>query len=425
MDDSPMHPAFLPARPGGRVRFRLLSLTPSTWAGIRERLDSRERTFADAAGFEPKAGRHLLLPARGRRTRRGPVRARSQPTTRTRTCFGRARWRGCCRRAPTASPMLRMMPGSRRSPSRSARIASPAIASRSIRRSGSNCPAASTAPSSAASPRACGLPAISSTRRRTTWARPSSKRRRARWRPATAPERAHHRRRRPARAEFSAHPCGRPRRCPAAAPDRHQLGRSQPSQGDADRQGRLLRYRRARHQAGSGMLNMKKDMGGAATMLALAHMLMDRGAKLRLRVLIPAVENAISGVGVPPARHLPLAQGSDRRDRQHRRGRPADPGRRDCARRRGKARADRRYGDARPARRASRSAPRCRRSTPTMTRLALALARCAAGENDPFGGCRYGGLMISCSIPRSRTSTTSLPAILAARSPLRCFCAGS
>ena len=44
----------------------------------------------------------------------------------------------------------------------------------------------------------------------------------------------------------------------------------------------------------SGMLNMKKDMGGAATMLALAHMLMSRGIKLRLRILIPAVENAIS-----------------------------------------------------------------------------------------------------------------------------------
>ena len=29
----------------------------------------------------------------------------------------------------------------------------------------------------------------------------------------------------------------------------------------------------------AGMLNMKKDMGGAATMLALAHMLMDRGTK--------------------------------------------------------------------------------------------------------------------------------------------------
>jgi leucyl aminopeptidase len=48
------------------------------------------------------------------------------------------------------------------------------------------------------------------------------------------------------------------------------------------------------------MLNMKKDMGGAATMLALAHMLMDRGTKLRLRVLIPAVENAISGSAFRP-----------------------------------------------------------------------------------------------------------------------------
>jgi leucyl aminopeptidase len=45
---------------------------------------------------------------------------------------------------------------------------------------------------------------------------------------------------------------------------------------------------------------MKKDMGGAATMLALAHMLMDRGIKLRLRVLIPAVENAISGCAFRP-----------------------------------------------------------------------------------------------------------------------------
>jgi leucyl aminopeptidase len=50
----------------------------------------------------------------------------------------------------------------------------------------------------------------------------------------------------------------------------------------------------------SGMLNMKKDMGGAATLLALAHMLMDRTAPLRLRVLIPAVENAISGAAFRP-----------------------------------------------------------------------------------------------------------------------------
>ena len=50
----------------------------------------------------------------------------------------------------------------------------------------------------------------------------------------------------------------------------------------------------------SGMLNMKKDMGGAATALALAHMIMARGLKLRLRVLIPAVENAIAGDSFRP-----------------------------------------------------------------------------------------------------------------------------
>jgi leucyl aminopeptidase len=49
-----------------------------------------------------------------------------------------------------------------------------------------------------------------------------------------------------------------------------------------------------------GMLNMKKDMGGAATALALADMLMGAGTRVRLRVLIPAVENAISGTSFRP-----------------------------------------------------------------------------------------------------------------------------
>ena len=48
------------------------------------------------------------------------------------------------------------------------------------------------------------------------------------------------------------------------------------------------------------MLNMKKDMGGAATALALAHMIMARGLKVRLRVLIPAVENSIAGGSFRP-----------------------------------------------------------------------------------------------------------------------------
>ena len=59
----------------------------------------------------------------------------------------------------------------------------------------------------------------------------------------------------------------------------------------------------------SAMLLMKKDMGGAATVLALAQMIMDRKLNMRLRVLIPAVENADLGQGLPPARRCPLAQG--------------------------------------------------------------------------------------------------------------------
>jgi leucyl aminopeptidase len=50
----------------------------------------------------------------------------------------------------------------------------------------------------------------------------------------------------------------------------------------------------------TGMLNMKKDMAGAATALALAHMIMARGLKVRLRVIVPAVENSISGTSFRP-----------------------------------------------------------------------------------------------------------------------------
>lgn len=45
----------------------------------------------------------------------------------------------------------------------------------------------------------------------------------------------------------------------------------------------------------NGMLLMKKDMGGAATVMGLAHMIMRLGLPMRLRVLVPAVENVIAG----------------------------------------------------------------------------------------------------------------------------------
>jgi leucyl aminopeptidase len=50
----------------------------------------------------------------------------------------------------------------------------------------------------------------------------------------------------------------------------------------------------------SGMLIMKKDMGGAANVLALAQMVMDAKLNVRLRVLIPAVENAVAGNAFRP-----------------------------------------------------------------------------------------------------------------------------
>jgi leucyl aminopeptidase len=50
----------------------------------------------------------------------------------------------------------------------------------------------------------------------------------------------------------------------------------------------------------AGMLHMKKDMGGAATVLALASALMAAKTPIRLRVLIPAVENSVSANAYHP-----------------------------------------------------------------------------------------------------------------------------
>ena len=50
----------------------------------------------------------------------------------------------------------------------------------------------------------------------------------------------------------------------------------------------------------SGMSLMKKDMGGAATVMGLALMIMQQALPIRLRVLVPAVENSISGRALRP-----------------------------------------------------------------------------------------------------------------------------
>lgn len=60
---------------------------------------------------------------------------------------------------------------------------------------------------------------------------------------------------------------------------------------------------------GGSMGLMKKDMGGAATVLGLAQMIMSLGLKLRLRVLIPAVENSVDGSAFRPGDVLTSRKG--------------------------------------------------------------------------------------------------------------------
>ncbi len=59
----------------------------------------------------------------------------------------------------------------------------------------------------------------------------------------------------------------------------------------------------------SAMALMKKDMAGAATAMALARMIMDAKLPVRLRVLLPIVENAIAGAAFRPGDIYPSRKG--------------------------------------------------------------------------------------------------------------------
>ncbi|APG45585.1 leucyl aminopeptidase family protein [Phaeobacter porticola] len=60
---------------------------------------------------------------------------------------------------------------------------------------------------------------------------------------------------------------------------------------------------------GSSMGLMKKDMGGAANVLGLAHMIMASNLSVQLRVLIPAVENSVSANAFRPGDVLTARNG--------------------------------------------------------------------------------------------------------------------
>src|SRR5215471_21743723 len=57
-----MQPVFLP-RGHSAATVPITFVDSSTWQDARQALNSQARAFAGAAGFEPKPGRHLLLPA--------------------------------------------------------------------------------------------------------------------------------------------------------------------------------------------------------------------------------------------------------------------------------------------------------------------------------------------------------------------------
>ncbi len=59
----------------------------------------------------------------------------------------------------------------------------------------------------------------------------------------------------------------------------------------------------------SGMKLMKKDMGGAANVLALAKVIVDNNLPVQLRILLPIVENAVAGNAMRPLDIVPTRKG--------------------------------------------------------------------------------------------------------------------
>src|SRR5437870_1829112 len=59
MESISMHPAFVARKTANSIP--IWFATAATWRTIRDRLDDAACAFAEASGFEPKPGRHLIL----------------------------------------------------------------------------------------------------------------------------------------------------------------------------------------------------------------------------------------------------------------------------------------------------------------------------------------------------------------------------
>src|SRR6516165_7643060 len=285
-----MHPVFLP-RGHSATTVPVTFVNAATWRDLRERLDARARAFADAAGFEPKAGRHLLLPAADGALA-GVLFALEAEDEASKDLF----WPGALApllpagayrfaNAPHDSRLaaLAFALGSyrftryRKQDGKEVKLELPGnvdgedlsriVDGVTLARDLINTPANDLGPAE--------LEAA---------ARTLAARHGAEVRAVVGDDLLEQ--------NFPlVHAVGR---AAARAPRLIDL-----TWGEASHPKITLIGKGVCFDSGgldikpeSGMLNMKKDMGGAAAMLALAHMLMDRALKLRLRVLIPAVENA-------------------------------------------------------------------------------------------------------------------------------------
>ena len=297
MADAPIHPAFLPR--GEATAVPVTFVTAATWPELRTGLDARQRAFADAAGFEPRAGRHLLLPgpdgslagvlfaienaddSQPDRFRPGALAgvlpagfyrfanashdARLAALAFALACYRFARYR----KADDKTVQLELPDGV--DGDDLTRIVEGVFLARDL----INTPANDMGP-----------PDLEYA------ARSLATRHGATVRAIVGEDLI-------AENFPLIHAVGR---AADRAPRLIDIGWGDPSHPKITLIGKGVCFDTGGLdiKTESGMLNMKKDMGGAASMLALAHMLMDRGTNIRLRVLIPAVENAISAAAFRP-----------------------------------------------------------------------------------------------------------------------------
>jgi leucyl aminopeptidase len=298
MGGSPMHAVFL-SRGQAAATVPVTFVNASTWPDLRERLDSRQRAFADAAGFEPKAGRHLILPATEGGLA-GVLFALEPADDPHKDLFRPGALAGLL---PAGAYRFANTP-------HDARLAALAFALGSYRYTRYR----KQEPKELRLelPQGVDGEEISRIAEGVCLARdlintPANDMGPAELEAATRALAGRH--------GAKAHVIVGDDLLEQNFPLIHAVGRAaaRPPRliditwGDASHPKVTLIGKGVCFDTGgldikpeSGMLNMKKDMGGAACMLALAHMLMDRGSKLRLRVLIPAVENAISGSAFRP-----------------------------------------------------------------------------------------------------------------------------